>query len=46
MAKVHRRGIWYRDVALDALCFSPPGFYDEAEYPQPVVIVPGTRFQS
>lgn len=41
MAKVHRRGIWYQDVRMDALCFSPPGFYDEAEYPQPVVIIPG-----
>jgi len=41
MAKVHRRGIWYQDVRMDALCFSPPGFYDEAEYPQPVVILPG-----
>jgi len=41
MVKVHRRGIWYRDIALDALCFSLPGFYDELEYPQPVVIVPG-----
>lgn len=40
MAKVHRPGIWYRDVTRAALCYFSPGFYEENELPEPALVVP------
>jgi len=40
MAKVHRHGIWYSDIRFDALCYVPPGFYEETVYPEPTIMIP------